>query len=194
MNKPEQLRLAADIIEKGLEWEARCVDPKCPKADCKQWQKANSELLNIISAQMEHEIRIKPTDPHPNRKEVEEGIRQGKRWQFKHKSEPDTDTEWRSNGRHTPQWDKASDYRLAPETKKVPLGPKDIQPGSVLGHPDWANGEWMMIIGNGARTMIGYINGNQVCLSYEQFMEQGYLISRDFGKTWHPCEKDEPSA
>ena len=76
MNKPEQLRLAADIIEKGLEWEARCVDPKCPKADCKQWQKANSELLNIISAQM----------------------------------------------------------------------------------------------------------------------EQGYLISRDFGKTWHPCEKDEPSA
>ena len=77
---------------------------------------------------------------------------------------------------------------------KVPLGPEDVPPSSVLRHKKWTSGEWMMVSGNGLRTVVAWINGNMVCEGYERLLEE-YEINRSLStgkwnpETWEPCSK-----
>lgn len=188
MNKPEQLRLAADIIEQGLEWEWQWVATRKPDV----WLKSGSHCL--AERAMNTIIRIKPTDPHPNRKEVEEGIRQGRRWQFKDLGEDES--KWRTVV-GSPGWFLDTVYRLAPEPKKVPLGPEDITPGSIIrGRCHNApTTTWCGVLG----VFSGHIkisSNDMPCedRTYQDLKDDKLEISRDFGRTWHPCEKDETTS
>lgn len=60
----EQARIAVQILEaeaagRPVEWEARCILNQCAQKDCKEWQKANKPLLDMLYRGA-HELRIKP--------------------------------------------------------------------------------------------------------------------------------------
>jgi hypothetical protein len=77
-------------------------------------------------------------------------------------------------------------WRRKPAPKRVPLAPVDVPPGSVvrhIGQPDW---RWHHI-GVGAYELAVYGFGNA---SYSQLMTE-FQISRDGGKTWHGCWREE---
>ena len=82
--------------------------------------------------------------------------------------------------------DEKDFLRIKPTRKRVPLGPEDVPPGSVL---SWDCCGWYMV------TCI--TDGRVMCgagldYSYEDLGMNHAEISRDGGKTWTQCSKEEP--
>ena len=94
-----------------------------------------------------------------------------------------------------PVWDWLSnDYRIKPEPKRVPLGPEDVPPGSVLRRA--GQGCWSAVVGSYTEGVLfpympldgpypRYLN------TFDELFSGNYEISRDGGRTWHPCWKEE---
>ena len=81
------------------------------------------------------------------------------------------------------------DYNIAPEPKRVPLGPEDVPPGSVV-RANIGDGRGWCAVGTVLQktatvcTSIGFTTE-----TWEQLMAH-WDISRDGGKTWQPCWKE----
>ena len=90
---------------------------------------------------------------------------------------------------------EAAAYRRKPQPKRVPLGPEDVPPGSVFRNQHWGRswsaclGAWTEIVG------LATVNADAPALaikrSYQALLDEGWQISRDGGKTWEPCWKEE---
>ncbi len=76
-------------------------------------------------------------------------------------------------------------YRIKPEPKRVPLGPEDVPPGSVLngGNDD---SEWLLIHSINRREL--RLSDRNI-LTYEELSKCGYRIKRP-GQDWQPCWKE----
>lgn len=93
------------------------------------------------------------------------------------------DEQWRDLP--APAWSRpAEDYRVKPEPVKVPLGPEDVPPGSAF-RPIGGD-EWRSIQGP---TESGVVVAFVGTVTWDDLAKR-YEISRDFGKTWHPCWKE----
>ena len=90
-----------------------------------------------------------------------------------------------------PEWtDPPQRYRIKPEPVKVPLGPEDVPPGSVIRFkgPIWDYHRWSMV--SHLETDGVFLRGETEFCSFEKLMQEEREISRDFGKTWEPCWKE----
>ena len=79
-------------------------------------------------------------------------------------------------------------WRIATETKRVPLGPEDFPPGTVVRKVGWT--VWDAVI---ACTNVGVYAGvaNQRHVKpVPYFQLTNHEKSTDFGKTWQPCWKE----
>jgi hypothetical protein len=87
-----------------------------------------------------------------------------------------------------PTWDwRRCDYRIKPTPKRLPLGPEDVPPGSVVrrcGDPEWL---WRGICPDSVNGILVRSTASHV--SFKELMDN-YIISRDGGKTWEPCWKE----
>lgn len=90
-----------------------------------------------------------------------------------------------------PIWDWANyDYRLKPQPKRVPLEAKDVPPGSVFKLKDWGPGEhrqYFQVVKGG----IFWTNEQQFTFTWNELLDQDWQISRDNGKTWEGCWKEQ---
>lgn len=179
----EQLRIAADIIENNLEWEWM-------REDGDQWIPGKPRYNIFYRLDEGCLIRIKPVDPHPNRAEVEEGIKAGKKWQFKSKDQNDWPRSYAPDDLVKPKWIEQLDYRLVPEPKKIPLGPEDVPPGSIIGGPT-NHHNWCSVI-YCADFGIAFVDSfPNICKkTFKALFDGSYQISTDSGKTWKPCYKE----
>lgn len=137
-------------------------------------------------------------DPHPNRAEVEAGIAQGMKWQFRHKNSPSE--HWRNGISPHPAWFANVEYRLAPEPEYIPLGPDDVPPGSVLRSSYWNYGEHVTPSVFPGVVCWANTSGN-VCLTYADLSKHDWQINRSLPLTgkwdptaWEPCKKLKPSS
>ena len=74
-------------------------------------------------------------------------------------------------------------------TKMVPLGAKDVPPGSILRWHTWEPYEYRVPL-EVYHQHVGIITGGKIeLLTFEGLMFDRWLISRDGGKTWNPCSK-----
>lgn len=101
---------------------------------------------------------------------------------------PYTDTEWVNfNDAYGASFEKGCIYRIKPTPpKRVPLEAKDVPPGSCLGVKGLIGKGWSAILSVGHKGISINLNS----LTFEELMD-GYEISRDNGKTWSPCWKEE---
>jgi hypothetical protein len=91
-----------------------------------------------------------------------------------------------------PQWDWSThDYEVVPEPKRVPLGPEDVPPGSALRSRVWSPGNWSGVLSVSNCGVL--IEGGHEKARLVGFLEAmgAWEISRDGGKTWQPCWKEE---
>lgn len=80
------------------------------------------------------------------------------------------------------------EHRVKPTPTMIPLGPEDVSPGSVFALEEWARG-----------CHRGYYQVDQAQLWWDSVSPigfsvlqiQGWLISRDQGKSWERCEKEQ---
>ena len=87
--------------------------------------------------------------------------------------------------------------RVKPSFKRVPLGPEDVPPGSAFRWEDWERSD-----GRSSWAAICYVDlrGLEACfgniypvrIEWEKAMNDYGQISRDGGKTWTQCWKEEP--
>lgn len=78
-------------------------------------------------------------------------------------------------------------YRRNPATKRAPLGPEDVPPGSVvrlLG----ATTTWCIVLEVDRWSITAFTRAATV-LDFLK-LQGAYEISRDGGKTWQPCSKE----
>ena len=97
------------------------------------------------------------------------------------------DPDWKDDPK--PNWDWSMwDFRIKPEPKRVPLGPDDVPPGSVIrkGSPFWCS--VMRVFSDGLGIMF-YAKEHPPAVSYKELAD-AWEISRDGGKTWQPCWKE----
>lgn len=81
-------------------------------------------------------------------------------------------------------------------TKRVPLGPADVPPGSEFKLPKWEDGVSVTRIGAFTQGVIFHdpaANFHSCWRDYSTLMKQDWEISRDSGKTWNPCSKEVPA-
>ena len=83
--------------------------------------------------------------------------------------------------------DRTAAWRRKPEPKRVPLGPEDVPPGSLLRDPEWPAGSWRAVLGVGS-SVIWY--GGAAKTEFVALLNSGIEISRDGGETWEPCSKE----
>lgn len=75
--------------------------------------------------------------------------------------------------------------------KMVPLEPCDVPPGSVFRQPHYNQGVWSAAIAvNSTEVALVCHNPDLAIYSYQE-LQQKWQISRDNGKTWSRCEKQE---
>lgn len=97
-------------------------------------------------------------------------------------------TEW-----DAPDWSRRL-WRIKPEPKLVQLTAEDVPIGSVIRPEAWLIGfvNYEAVVTNGIRMIVdawGY-DGNIGYISWEQLMNDGWLINRNDGKGWLPCSKE----
>ena len=101
---------------------------------------------------------------------------------------------WNSSlgGWHTndggPVWSNDVVYRRKPASKKVPLGPEDFPPGTVVRDPEWAKHHWTSIAEVGR---FNILDGSGGMWRYEGLQEDGWLYKTPAMKEWKKCEKEE---
>lgn len=83
------------------------------------------------------------------------------------------------------------EWRIAPTPRLVPLGPEDVPPGSVLRWRTWEPHEYRLPMEVHAVGVLLVHGGVVKDYSWETLHSEGWLISRDGGKTWARCEKEE---
>lgn len=89
--------------------------------------------------------------------------------------------------------DKPDRYRIKPEPVMVPLGPEDVEPGSVIRSTVNPNG-WMTItfIRNEGVGLVRYKeDAHSTFTPYAELLSGGFLIKRP-GQDWRPCSKPAP--
>ena len=84
------------------------------------------------------------------------------------------------------------EYRIKPEPKRIPLGPEDVPPGSVLTLECGMKGLWHSIVCCCRTGVVVAFNSELKLRSFEELTDLNFTISRDGGKTWSPCWKEEP--
>lgn len=90
----------------------------------------------------------------------------------------------------TLDWTKTpSHYRLKPTPKRVPLGPDDVPPGSVIRDKSWTCSKWVAIIQCDELGVWWHCCDRARSQVWASLVE-GWEISRDNGKTWLPCWKE----
>ncbi len=190
-------------------------------AEGKAWQyrrKGTSEWINPTQPfgptfgptwNEKHDYRLVPIEeppskdepnPHPNRAEVEAGIKVGKCWEVKRKIAA---TWTKARPGEIPIWSMHHDYRLTPEPEYVPLGPEDVPPGSVFrgaGEAKEESNKGWCIITSATETGIRYWRhcdpGNQTEYPWRALFDYESEINRSLplaGKwdanAWEPCRK-----
>ena len=84
--------------------------------------------------------------------------------------------------------DKFGAYRRKPAPEIVPLGPMDVPPGSIV-RLSGATAIWGAVLEVDRWSITAFTRAATV-LDYLK-LEGAYEISRDGGKTWQPCSKEE---
>jgi len=84
--------------------------------------------------------------------------------------------------------DRRGAYRRKPALKRVPLGPEDVKPGSLVRLPGAAS-TWCAVLEVDRWSITAFTRAATV-LDYLK-LQSAYEISRDGGKTWHGCWKEE---
>lgn len=84
------------------------------------------------------------------------------------------------------KWKNQTAYRRAPVTRKVPLGPEDVPPGSVIRH-NQNTMHWSLVTCVKEK---GVYCGHTVELIGFEWMMTSFEIKRP-GQDWQLCEKDE---
>lgn len=178
-------------IERGKPWQY--------KQDDGVWSSpATQGLSPVTMVAGGYYIRLKPAelDPHPNRAEVEEGIKQGRKWQIRRK-DSDNKTWIDAYQAPGPRWLPEYDYRLEPEPEYIPLGQKDVPPGSVIRINDneQIRTDWLTVLYS-RQSGVGYpeVRSN-AWLSWQELFD-GWQINRSLPLTgkwdpnaWEPCRK-----
>lgn len=81
-------------------------------------------------------------------------------------------------------------YRRKPTPRMVPLGPEDVPPGSVIGLPGCSG--WASVVHvSRSGLVIACSDGSPLVHAFSYLITSGVTISRDGGKTWTRCEKEE---
>lgn len=87
-----------------------------------------------------------------------------------------------------PNWNfRDYDYRLKPEPKKLPLGPEDFPPGTVLRHKTWAKESWSSLEG----VRLDKVLFGGMCLIYADVTLLEWLRRLPNTTEWLPCYKKE---
>ena len=100
--------------------------------------------------------------------------------------------EWRDRDRPDMDCDPYALYRIKPElkTRRVPLSPEDITPGTAIRHPDWIFvWRWAMVRPGTVGVCSVGAQTDDAVWTWEQLMDR-YEYSTDLGKTWKPCWKE----
>lgn len=93
-----------------------------------------------------------------------------------------------------PTWDWGLwDYRVKPEPRKVPLGPEDVPPGSLIRWSDSHEMSWCSVLRVDVPGKRIYIGGRSEYDTPESLFVDAASISRDGGQTWQPCWKEAQS-
>ncbi len=168
-----RLRLAAEIIEHGLEWEINNTEHG------RAWWAPASGCGILEYLKYDHfDIRIKPK---PEKWAAEmKAFEEGKTIQFRYDGET-----WRDFKGATPAWD-VLEWRVKPEPKLIPLGPEDISPGSVVRHrsdPPFCFRS-IDVECDGIR----FTSTNIFC-PWKNLAGGHYEIKRP-GEDWKPCSKE----
>lgn len=80
-------------------------------------------------------------------------------------------------------------WRLKPTPGTVPLGPKDVPPGSVVRANIGSKNGWCAV-GTVLGDCIAVVTTRGISRETFGQLQQHWEISRDGGKTWHRCEKE----
>ncbi len=198
---PEQLRLAAEILEKDLIFEACGKDETMWFAPTRPY---HSENYPHVYIRLGYEIRIKPlTFPDPpegrewhNPQELTADAVGVPEWRLMLKGEKCCDgsfyygcTGWTDSGNGDSGASESMTYRTraplpAPTPARVPLTAADVPVGSVFRHQSAAEYCW---------ANLQSVNGEFVKIDDEKFEwvrlhEGGWLIQRP-GQDWTECSK-----
>ena len=85
-------------------------------------------------------------------------------------------------------WCELTIYRRKPASKKIPLGPEDFPPGTVVRDPEWAKHHWTSIAEVGRFNILDGSGGEW---KYEDLQRGGWLYKTPAMKEWKKCEKEE---
>lgn len=174
-----QLRLCADIKEKGLPWQYEFQ---------KGWYSAGPKDCPLRMVITNSDIRIKPiplqTDPPPHKWQAEiEAWKRGETIQFAGRRlkewsdhKPDVEPKW-----NDPYWG----FRIKPAVKTVPLTYEDIPPGSAITRKN-ARPFWFLVIGCSKDSLSVF---GQSLIPWEELQNE-WLILRPGASEWAPCEKE----
>lgn len=180
MNAKTELLNKLDLVKRIVEW-----DLPWEYFDENKWKRADGSAQLLYAAHC-HEVRM----CHPNRNEVEAGIKAGREWEFRWKA---TGEKW-EKGIGEPNWVMDGEYRLAPEPEYVKLGPDDVLPYSLIrrrGEPErW---HWRLV---------SYVDGLKVTCADRGYtweeLDRDYEINDSLPRTgvfdaaaWRPCRKLE---
>lgn len=201
----EQLRIAAEILETGKEWEWRGVDNTW-------WNPTHSLLFHVSSS---HEIRIKPWSlPKPPEGEQWHSEDYWKEGMLENGERPLLEGEVIKQGDlyfHEDKWLLSNSYmpvrigyhhphktsRPLPQkkTKKiVPLGPEDVPMGSYLRFKTAPDCSWRSIIGlskNGVASVeMMSDNATRIKFCLWEELKESYLIKRPTDADFVPAHKE----
>lgn len=188
--KAEQLRLAAQIIETGCEWDVKC-------GDSPEWLGNESPFVAAykgdagVAVAHGYEIRIKePAVPEGWRELRDdekdgrwiEGVKylDGKMW-LQYGTSPNLRC-----------WGELANRIIVPVAKpkkRVPLGPEDVVPGSVIRRKNESQ-QWHW-------RLISYVDGVKMTCAdrgypWEEIMDT-YEIKRPTDTEWQPAWKEVES-
>jgi hypothetical protein len=183
---PEQLRLAADILEKGLEWEYT-------DRHGHTWDgSSRHDIPCLLAAGLP--IRLKSPDPYA---ELKAAHAAGKAIQFRGKG----DEKWYNCGPDTgngPQWLDGYEYRIKPEPEPEPeyvaLDASDVPLSATFQRIGWHQLRAKLMVERDTCGIMLIDSDGEARWKHWKELFDGWQISRDGGKTWHPCRKVKEGA
>ena len=166
----KELARVLDGIAEGEEWELEWG------ATPSEWHSSSHEQDPVWLVGHGYNIRLKPQPPPPDPyTELKAAHAAGKVIQSS------LGDNWYAC---IPNWRyPVHEYRIKPELQKVPLGPEDVPPGSVLRVQE---GGWKMIIG---ATPEGVNTLDHGLINYGLIQDNIWQIKRP-GEDWQPCWKE----
>ena len=195
--KAEQLRLAAQIIETGAEWEIERIGMGWLDSrhlqNC-QWGCPLDAINHGFPIRIKEPVILVPEGWRELSDDEKDGRWiEGAKWlspveMWKHC----TSTKGQSNdGAYANEWNRI----IVPVTKpkkRVPLGPEDVVPGSALRpieRPDAVRDCWAAVISTGEVGVQAVRRGDIEGYSYHDLMSE-FEIKRPTDTEWQPCWKE----